>query len=124
MKHLIAARSDKDKPLSFPHQGQEHLFKKTGFIFGGFIRARVNSVIGKINHSKCQSSNNNRELLQIQVEKQVEEASYKGNSFPASPLSSPAQPILFYFHMESVKIKPKQNKKRKHNGSQSSIVTF
>lgn len=30
MKHLIAARSDKDKLFAFPHQGQEHLPGKMG----------------------------------------------------------------------------------------------
>lgn len=31
MKHLIAARSDKDKLFAFPHQGQEHLPGKMSF---------------------------------------------------------------------------------------------
>lgn len=55
MKHLIAARSDKDKLLSFPHQGWEHLLEKTDLILGGFIRARVNPIIGEKNKASDMS---------------------------------------------------------------------
>lgn len=129
MKHLIAARSDKDKRFSFPHQGQANLSENRFFQMAhSFLCVtRVNSITGtKIKQMTWQRKilNDNLELklLPIQDEKQVAETWFKRDPFPTGSthhIPPPQVHILFYFHMEYVKKKPKT-----YNGSQSSIVTF